>query len=136
MIGVNSRPSSFPISLIYFRVGRNPYEVCLHSSLKLPGGDTLLDVHPTLLKVLCNGCIPPSWIYLEGDEGRAKRCISARSDGGVRTEVRRGGVPPSSRAEDNATWFLIDLLVYRTQKKSRFWRCFLSVQRILFKEEF
>ncbi len=43
---------SISISVIYFRVGRNPYEVCLHSSLKLPGGDTLLDVHPTLLKVI------------------------------------------------------------------------------------
>ncbi len=47
---------------IYSRVGRNPYEVCLHSSLKLPGGDTLLDVHPTLLKVLCKGCIPPQLV--------------------------------------------------------------------------
>jgi len=66
-----------------------------------PDGDTLLDVHPTLLKVLCNGCIPSNLICLEGDEGRAKRCISARNDGGVRTEVRRGGVPPSSQEEDN-----------------------------------
>ncbi len=33
----------------------------------------------------------PNQIYLEGDEGRAKRCISARS----------GGVPPSSQAEEN-----------------------------------
>ncbi len=65
-----------------------------------PGGDTLLDVHPTQLKVLWKGCIPPHPIYLLGDEGRAKRCISARNDGGVRTEVRRGGVPPSSQAED------------------------------------
>jgi len=37
---------------VYLRVGRNPYEVCLHSSLKLPGGDTLLDVHPTQRQVL------------------------------------------------------------------------------------
>ncbi len=44
-----------------------------------PGGDTLLDVHPTLLKVQCKGCIPPNPIFLEGDEGRAKRCISAHS---------------------------------------------------------
>ncbi len=71
---------SSSISLIFFRVGRNPYEVCLHSSLKLPGGDTLLDVHPTQLQVLRKVCILPSWIYLEGYEGRAKRCISARSD--------------------------------------------------------
>ncbi len=43
-----------------------------------PGGDTLLDVHPTLLKVIFKGCIPPSPIYLEGDEGRGPAFISSR----------------------------------------------------------
>ena len=32
----------------------------------------------------------------------------------ARTEVRRGGVPPSSQAEENEAGFIIDLLVYRT----------------------
>ena len=58
-----------------------------------PGGDTLLDVHPTQLQVLRKGCILPKQIYLEGDEGRAKRRISARSESAafLRAEVRRGG---------------------------------------------
>ena len=92
-IGQVSQLRKSPHFRNFFRVGRNPYEVCLHSSLKLPGGDTLLDVHPTLLKVLCKGCIPPNPFCLEGDEGRAKRCISARSDRSEDGGAPRKGSP-------------------------------------------